>query len=396
MTAPTARWAPVVAYCAVAAVTQMVWLTFAPVTTSAATYYGVSDTDIGWLAQPFVLLYVLVAVPAGVLLDRGFRSWLAVGALLTAAGALLRTVGDGYGWLMAGAVVAAVAQPFVLNAVTGVAAQYLPESRRPLGISLASASLFAGMVLSFAIGIAFTDMIGTLVLLEAVIATVAALGLVIALRTPPPFRSGHPPAGVGQFRAAWSIPLIRLLCLFIFLPYGTFIALTTWSQTLLEPAGVDADQAGIALIAMVLAGVVGSATIPVWSARARAEVRVMGAAVVVSAAACLVLAAVPGFVTAVVCLTVLGLVSLSVLPIVLELTERASDQAEGTAAGLVLLAGNLSGLVVATVVGFTTGMPPLAFALLAAATLVSLLVLSRLRGPVAELAPVGGGAPEAP
>ena len=64
----------------------MLWLTFTPITTPSAHHYGVSVNDIGWLAEIFPLLYVLLAVPAASLLDRWFRPTLAVGALLTAVG----------------------------------------------------------------------------------------------------------------------------------------------------------------------------------------------------------------------------------------------------------------------------------------------------------------------
>ena len=55
----------------------MVWLTFAPVTTVAADKYGVSEAAIGWLANVFVLGFVLLAIPAGFLIDRNLRGRLA-------------------------------------------------------------------------------------------------------------------------------------------------------------------------------------------------------------------------------------------------------------------------------------------------------------------------------
>ena len=44
-----------------------------------------------------------------------------------AVGALLRLAGDSYAWALAGQCLAAIAQPFVLNAITGVAGRYLRE-----------------------------------------------------------------------------------------------------------------------------------------------------------------------------------------------------------------------------------------------------------------------------
>ena len=96
---PPSRWSVIAAFALVGAATQILWLSFAGVTTVAAARYGVSETAISWLAQVFPLLYVVLAIPAGLVLDRWFRAGLAAGAVLTAAGACLRLAGDGYGWL---------------------------------------------------------------------------------------------------------------------------------------------------------------------------------------------------------------------------------------------------------------------------------------------------------
>ena len=58
------------------------------------------------------------------------RGWLAAGAALVALGAAVRVAGDSFALLMAGTLIAAVAQPLVVNSVTPIAAGYLDE-RRP-------------------------------------------------------------------------------------------------------------------------------------------------------------------------------------------------------------------------------------------------------------------------
>ena len=387
----TSRWTVVAAFAGVAAATQMVWLTFAPVTTAASRHYDVSTTAIGWLAQPFVLLYVVLAIPAGIALDRNLRGWLAVGTGLVALGAAVRVAGDSYALLMAGTLIAAVAQPLVVNSVTPIAAGYLDERDRPLGIALMSASLFAGMLAAFVLGavLSKSDQMPMLVAIQAGVAVVAAAALVLALRTKPVHRVVRAPAGLGAFRIAWNTTLVRRLCVFLFLPYGVFIAISTWTETLLNPAGVSDGQVGLLLALQVVAGIAGSALLPVWVARRRIEVPFAAFAMIVSAGACVALAVAPGFVTGLIALPALGFVALAVLPIVLELTERGSEQAEGTASGLIWLAGNLGGLVVASIIGFTVDEPALSFLLLAGFVLAALPLLRRLRAPVQELPPIG-------
>ncbi len=73
-----------------------------------------------------------------------------------------------------------------------------------------------------------------------------------------------------------------------------FVALTTWLQALLEPAGVSDETAGVLLGVMVLAGVVGSAVLPAPLARHGRERAFLRVAAVVAAAGCAFLALAPG------------------------------------------------------------------------------------------------------
>ncbi len=455
-----ARWSVVVVFALLGATTQVLWVTYAPVTDAAATYYGVSDGAIGWLANVFPLLYVLLAIPAGMVLDRWFRGGLALGGVLTAVGALLRLAGPGYEWALLGQLVVGVAQPLVLNAITGVASRYLPPRDRPTGIAIGSASTFAGLIVGFGLGAVFASPSGirSLLAVQAGLAVVVGIAVLVALRRPAAFGTeaflsaatapgGTTPAarqsvggaevaiggsssddteqaargtenaaasgaraeadsaehttagdtepaaaepvatggvpgevsGIGALRIALRDPVIRRLCALVFVPFGVFVALTTFLQPLLEPAGVPEATAGLILVANVVAGVVGCAIVPVFASRRRAEVRVMGLALVVTAAACLALAVAPGVAVAFVAAVAIGFALLPALPIVLELTERRSGRAEGTATGLIWLTGNLGGLVLAAVVGLLVDHPVPAFLMLGVLSVLTLPLLRWFR-----------------
>lgn len=391
---PKSRWGVVAAFALAIAATQMVWLTFAPVTTVAADKYGVSEASIGWLANVFVLGFVLLAIPAGFLIDRNLRGALLLGTVITATGACLRLGGDSFNWMLIGACVAALGQPILLTGIIGLTRGYLAPEHRPAGIAAATAATWAGFVGAFALSAAFSDANGlpNLVAAHAGYAVVAALVLAIALRTPAPFADLDPRSGAGSrvslaaVRTAWGDPLVRRLCLFAFIPFGTFIALTTWTQALLEPADVSVDQVGVILICCVLAGVLGTATIPVMAVRRRKEVVAGVIATVVTAAVCVLLALAPGFGMGMACLSLAGLLLLPMLAIILELVERhTGGDADGVSSGLVWTLGNLGGLVVTGLVGFTLDSPTTSFLILAAVTLLALPLLNRLRAPVAAL-----------
>ncbi len=367
------RWRPVAAYALLAASTQLLWLTYAPLTTASARHYHVSENAIGLLAEIFPLLYVVLAVPAGRLLDRSFHRWLGTGAILTAAGGLIRLVSSAdYAWALIGQLLVAVGQPFVLNAVTKVAAEHLPPRLRPHGIAAGSAAVFVGMLAALVLGTIFGgDHIAALLDVQAALGVVAAAAMLHELRRHG--RAGGEEAAVVAMtavREVWAERNVRILCGLLFLGFGVFIALTTWLQALLQNYHVSSTTAGTLLVAMVIAGAVGAASLPPLVVRRRAERRTVGAAVAIAAAGACVLAFEHGIAVDAVVLVAIGLLLLTLLPVILELSERRAGSSAGTVTALLWLAGNAGGLVVAVVVAVLVHHPTLAFLILA---LVSLL-----------------------
>ena len=381
------RWTAIAGYALVGAATQLVWLNFAGVTTVAAARYGVSESAIGWLAQVFPLLYVVLAIPCGLILDRWFRAGLISGAVLTALGACVRLIGDDFGWLLAGQIIAAIAQPLVLNAVTGITGHYLLEKDRPTGIAVGTASIFGGIMIAFLLSAVFStaDQLPTMLAVTTVFCVLAALVLIFAVRNQGAFEITRQRPDRGALQVAWGDPLIRRLCVLALFPFGVFVAMSTFAQALLEPAGVSSGTASVILLVNVVAGVLGCAVIPILVARRHAESALLVVSLSSTAAACVLLALAPGVVTAFVAITLIGLLLLPALPIVLELVERRTGEAEGTAAGLIWMAGNLGGLLVAIVVGLLVDHPTAAFLVMAAVALIAVPGARALRRPIAEL-----------
>lgn len=379
-------WLVVIAFALAAAATQMLWLTFAPVTTLAADHYGVDVDTIGFLSIIFPLLYVLLAIPWGLLLDRWFRPALAIGASLTALGGVIRAVDtESFAWALAGQIVCAAAQPLVLNSVAKLAVDYLPRSQRPTGIAVGTVGLFVGMLASFVLGAAFSSNLGQLLQVQAVIAVVAAACMAVALTRPARFANdtdlgtdiGEAGAAVGStsgsavsaaaahpLRASWSDPVIRLLVGLITVGNGVFVALTTWLQPFLADAGVSSNTADVMLLVLVVFGIAGAAIVPPIAARRRTQTRWMLSAIVIGALGCVALAVAPTVVTGFVVSALIGFLVLAVLPIVLDLVERRAGPAAATATGLVWLAGNAGGVVISLIVGALVSLPALGFLVL--------------------------------
>jgi predicted MFS family arabinose efflux permease len=370
-------WRLVAAFSAVGALTQLLWLTYAPITTEVAHRFRVSESAVGWLANVFPLWYVILALPVGIALDRWFRRTVLVGALLATAGACVRLVADDYWMHLLAQNLIAISQPLILTAITSVAGRYLAERDRPTGIAVATASTFAGMIVAFVLGSALP--FDALMRTDAVLALAAAAWLGVSLRREPIYAADAPAAGVAAFRATWRDPFVRRLCGLVFVPFGTFTALTTWAEPLLKPAGVTSDQVSVLLVVNIVCGVLGSAWLPVRAARRGKQVRVLACSLAVTIAACALLAAFPGYAVGIVSFAAIGALLLPALPIVLELTERESTEAEGTAAGLVWMSGQLGALIVTAVIGALVDEPLAAMSLLAITPLLAVPALAGLR-----------------
>jgi predicted MFS family arabinose efflux permease len=102
---------------------RLQWLTFAPVSASAATYFDVSETAINWLSTSFLFAFVVSCPLVMWTLHRSPKE-----SILWASGLLLlgnwiryagtRASGGVYGVVLFGQILTGLAQPFVLAAPT--------------------------------------------------------------------------------------------------------------------------------------------------------------------------------------------------------------------------------------------------------------------------------------
>jgi predicted MFS family arabinose efflux permease len=373
-------WRVIVTYGLVCAATQVLWLTYAAITTATARRYGVSVSTVGWLAEIFPLLYVALAIPAGILLDRWFRPALMTGGAMVAVGGLVRLGGETFAWAMAGQVLVAVAQPIVLSAVSKLAGEYLPVEQRADGIAVGSAGSFVGMLLALLLGptVGAHGHLERLLVLEAVLAVIAVIALALALRRPGQASEEHAAIEGSAARALWQLPSMRTLCGLVFLGFGVFVALATWLQTLLEPSGVSEAASGGLLVGMIVAGVIGCAVLPPLIARRRTERGFMRTVVIVACLGCVVLGVAPWLGVRALALVAMGIVLLPALPVILTAAEQLAGAAAGTAGAIVWMAGNLGGLVVALIVQILVHHPLAAFLAMAAVSLLGLPLAARL------------------
>jgi predicted MFS family arabinose efflux permease len=366
--------------------TQLLWLSYAAITSDTQHAMGVSEGAVGDLAVVFPLVYVVLALPSGRWLDANFARALSTGAVLTAAGGLLRVVApDSYGWAFAGQCIIAAGQPLVLNALTKTAARYFPAEERTTAISVGSVSMFLGVLVAVLSGRPLFDAggLGLVVGTQAGLAVVAAAWVLVAVRV----RATYQDDATVAVTLGWlkRDRFMWLLGGLLFIGMGEFNAVATWLESILDHFG-RGNAAGWLIAVMTGAGILGAGLLPPAVARRDRRRALLLAVVCVTGAAFLAIAAEHnvGFIAGV--LFVEGFVLLAALPVVLDWSElHAGEERAASAVGFLLLAGNLGGIVLTVVVQVLIDN--------AYASLISLSVLALVGVAVAIKLPAGAETP---
>jgi len=285
----------------------------------------------------------------------------------------------------------AVGQPFILNAVTKVAARWFPLQERATASGFGSLAMYIGILAGMALTPFLTLQTGIvrmLLVYGAGALVTAVIFLAVAREAPP-----SPPGPAGQEERALMFDGLRqalrnknflLLMLIFFIGLGVFNSVTTWIEDIVRPRGFSITQAGIAGGLMIVGGVIGALTIPALSDRYRRRVPFILIALTgtlpglagITFATSPSLLYLSGF--------VFGFFLLSSGPIGFQYgAEIARPTPEGTSNGLLLLMGQISGIAFifgmdSFKVAATGSMTP-SLVVLTGLMLVGLLIATRLK-----------------
>jgi len=334
------------AFVLVAMVTQLLWLNFAPLLVDIEARYRVDELTASMLVLPFPLLYVLLSLPSGRLIDRlGYRKVVGAGALVSAAGSLLRLDTAHFASLVAGQVVIALAQPFVVNGISKLVADWFQDEEAALATGLGTVGMFLGM----AVGLASTPALVAGIGLKATMGVNAAVafaaaGLWFLLCRE---RGTAEAVAPSPWRELLANRGLRLSVVLALLGLGYFNGLTTWLEQLLAPRGLDAEQAGAVGGVVVLGGIVGAIVVPLLADHLRVRRLPLILCVAVAAAANLWMAAAGSYGELLLSGALLGFAFMPAFALLLTMTgESVPAHDNGVATGLLMLAGNGGAVVV--------------------------------------------------
>lgn len=373
------RWAVLAAFMLVTAAVQAQWVSLAPVARAAERFYGGqiaagSPFGVDFLAMSYLLVYLVAALPASYVIDTyGIRVGVGIGSLLCVAGGLVKGLFAGsFAAVLAGQLVLAVAQPFVINAATAVCARWFPLGERGLAVGLASLAQYLGIVLAMVVGPlvvagdpsspAYGAGVDSLLLAYGLGTAAAALACLALLRERP--REAVEEAVERQGSLAGMKTLFasrdyRLLLALFTIGLGIFNALSSLVDAVAGHLGVS-DSDGLIGTFMIGAGILGALVIPLASDAAgkRKPFLALCMAGMVPGVAGLAFARflapdpAGAYLIAKISAALLGFFVMAAGPVGFEYAAEIGRPApESTSQGLLLLSGQVSGIVFMSLMG---------------------------------------------
>ena len=349
------RWVVLLAFMGVIALNQLAWITFAPITGAAARFYGVSDLSIGLLSISFMIVYIFVSIPASWLIDTyGFRVAVGLGAALTGVFALTRGLFAGsYTAVLISQIGIAIGQPLILNAITTVAARWFGVDERATASGLGSLAVYTGIIVGLVLTPILMDRAGVagMLAIYGIAAVLVAVAFWVLAREHPPTPATSPELEARSLvfdglKHILRNPRFLLLMAIFFVGLGAFNGITTWIEEILRPRGFSAAQAGLAGGLMVGGGILGAVVLPTLSDHYRRRVPFILVALAGLLPGLLGIIYARSFELLLASAAVMGFFMLSAGPIGFQYgAELAYPAPEGTSNGLLLLMGQIAGIV---------------------------------------------------
>jgi len=388
------RWVVLAVFMLVNVTIQMLWISYAPITSLAAEYYGVSELAIGILSMSFMIVFIPLSLPAAWVIDmRGFRLAVGFGVVMIAVFGVARGLaGTNYTLVLLSTIAIAIGQPFLLDAWTKVPANWFAPDQRATAVGLVTLASMLGVALGMVLTPILADMmsIATLQLVYGVMAAGTAVAFLALARE----RPATPPCPPGMDERALMLDGLRhalrvkpfLVMLGIaFIVMGAFNGVTTWVEQIIQPRGFSPTDAGVMGALMLVAGIIGAVVLSALSDRRGKRVRFLVLALVATVPGMLGIAFVSSIWLLYAFAAVLGFFLVAVLPIGMQYSaEITNPTPEGTSNGLIQLCGQVSVVYVYMMAALRTADGSYTVSLVLSAVLLAggALVVSRLRDAV--------------
>jgi cyanate permease len=301
-----------------------------------------------------MIVYVVVSIPASWIIDKyGIRKGVGIGAVFTGVFGLLRGfAGPDYNLLLMAQIGIAIGQPFILNAITKLAACWFPIEERATASGLGTLAMYIGILAGMTLTPYLTlgSGIGGMLNIYGVISVITAMVFLVLIREKPvtaPCSPGQEERSLvfDGFKTTLRTKDFIWLMIIFFIGLGVFNSVTTWIEDILRPRGFTAVQAGITGGLMIVGGVLGALIIPFLSDRYKKRTPFIIIALFGATVGLTGITFATNYWLLLTSGMVLGFFLLSAGPIGFQYgAEITYPASEGTSNGMLLLMGQVSGI----------------------------------------------------
>ncbi|AGE73270.1 hypothetical protein SacRon12I_05130 [Sulfolobus acidocaldarius Ron12/I] len=257
----------------VAAISQLLWLNFASITTPIMTdLYNVPAEDIGLLSAIWPLIFIPLSIPAGIITDKkGFKYAVSLGALIMAVFSVARIFsGENFTLLLIFQSLAGVGQPFVYTSISKMVIEWFEDKERGLATGLAVIGQFLGLMSA----LIFTPMLvpdtnfsefQTMLIVYSAISVLSLIIFTVVAKEKKVSSTESNMISFGVVKGVLKSTDFIILNVLFFIGIGFFTGILTWIESILEPRGISVTDSGVIAGLILIGGIFGSIVIPFLS-----------------------------------------------------------------------------------------------------------------------------------
>ncbi len=360
------RWVVLVLFMLVGLMTQIIWITFAPITTEVATQYGVSTNAIIMLAMVFMIAYIPVNFPACWCIDKYGLKWgTGIGVILTGLFGLLRSFSPNYTLILICQTGCAIGQPFVLNSFTKLATNWFPEKEKTLATGLGTMSILLGAIIGMVATPFLFDTynIHTALLIYGIVSLIFMALYIIFVKDKPAeapnaYWLKSKTLMVEGLKDIFKNRDFIFLFILLFFGIGAFNAISSEIDLVFDttrvidiPPSLEVQASGIIGGLLVFGGILGAVILSALSDKYHKRRIFLSIAVGSGVPLTLLLAYIPYFIPLCIISFLYGFLLVSALPIGLTYAaEITYPVPEATSNGVLMLIGQIGGIIL--ILGF--------------------------------------------
>ncbi len=346
------RWLILAVLVPIIVATEIYWLAFAPISSSVEKFFGVDEMSITLFAMSYMFMYILLAAPASWMVDKhGYKASVTVGVVLMVIPAIIRYFfATSYTVAIVCQFAMAAAQPFLINISTKVPSNWFPVKER----ATASGILVMAQYIGFIIPMAFSAQLYSLGMKNmmgvfALITIAAAISAMVFAKEKPPVMPGPPEPkedmNLKSIKALLRNRQYLIVLLIGFISIGLLNTLLSMIESILEPKGMMA-LSGTAGVIFIIAGVIGAVIVPMFSDKIQKRMVLIKTGILSLVVLLTLLAFIDVSVIVLIIYGVIGFLVMGLAPILFQHgAEAAYPSKEGTSFGLIMLMGQVSGLI---------------------------------------------------